>query len=130
MMKRRFIAFFFACVLMVNLVHNMVPHHHHLDSIVSHRDCQQQDEDNNDFHPGDPKSHCHAFNGMEYYPSPETTGTFNPTQTVIDLFLYHVFDAVQSVSVLESYRLFEDILLFFNHFIYPSTGLRAPPGIS
>ena len=130
MLKRRFIACLFAGVLMVNLGHNIVPHHHHTDSILSHRDCRQQDEGKYAFHPGDPASHCHAFNGIEYYPAPETQSIIKPFKTVKDIFSYRTIQAEQPATYQKIYRPSGDSPLVLNYLLGSSTGLRAPPVVS
>jgi hypothetical protein len=71
MLKNQLIAFLFAGVLSANMGHNIFPHHHHYDSLISHQGCQEHDDENS-FEAGDPTSFCHAFNGIEYYPAPVT----------------------------------------------------------
>jgi hypothetical protein len=129
MMKRRSIAFLFAGILTVILGHGMVPHHHHFDSILSHPNCRQQDQGTHDRHPGDPKSHCHAFNGMQFYPTPDTQNTGKPHTTFTDLFLKHAQPPVQSPRYPVIYHPAGDILLLPTRFPDPSSGLRAPPAI-
>jgi hypothetical protein len=130
MMKRRSIAFLLTGILMVILVHNVVPHHHHFDSILSHRNCRQQDEGKNNKHPGDPRSHCHAFNGMKYYPTPETQNPFKPHKKITYLFFNDARPPAQSVRYREIFHPTGDILLLPARFPDPSSGLRAPPAIS
>ena len=70
MWKSRFIVFLFVSLLLANLGHNTIPHHHHYDSAVSHQGCNEYDGENS-FQAGDPNHHCHAFNGIEYFPGPD-----------------------------------------------------------
>jgi hypothetical protein len=76
MQWRRFISLLFISLVVFNLLHDIVPHHHHIEDAVAHNCCETQDQhheheqdcDGMDAFSGEPCTHCHAFNGMEYYP--------------------------------------------------------------
>ena len=127
MLKRQLIAILFASVLMANLGHNIVPHHHHIDSILSHQGCHEHNEDNSAFHSGDPTSHCHAFNGIEYYPAPEKQDISKPFKTAKYICLSHVIKLNQTISHQEIFRLSRGSPAVFTYLLGSSTGLRAPP---
>ena len=127
MLKKQFIAILFASILMANLGHNIVPHHHHFDSILTHQGCCDRDADKSAFHPGDPASHCHAFNGIDYYPAPEKQDFFKPFQTAKYICLSQVIELNQPTPHQEIYRSLRGSPPVFKYLLGSSTGLRAPP---
>ena len=127
MLKKQFIAFLFASVLIANLGHNIIPHHHHIDSILSHQGCQEHDEDNSTFHSGDPTSHCHAFNGIEYYPAPGKQYNIKPFKTAEYICLSQVIELNQAISHQGIFRPSMGSPPVFTYLLGTSTGLRAPP---
>ena len=127
MLKRQLIAILFASVLMANLGHNIVPHHHHIDSILSHQGCHEHDEDNSAFHSGDPTSHCHAFNGIEYYPAPEKQDISKPFKTAKYICLSQVIELNQPISHRKIIRPSRGSPPVIACLMGSSTGLRAPP---
>jgi hypothetical protein len=67
------IAVFLSSLILVSIGHNIVPHHHHLDDILAHAACHQQEAalKGGKLHDHfgdreDPCQHCHAFNGLNY----------------------------------------------------------------
>jgi hypothetical protein len=126
MLIRQFIAFLFASVLMAHLGHNIVPHHHHIDSIFSHQGCQDQDN-GNAFHAGDPSGHCHAFNGIEYYPAPDKQDISKPFKAVKYIYLSQVIELNKDISDQELFRPSRGSPPVFTYLLGSSTGLRAPP---
>ena len=127
MLKRQLIAILFASVLMANLGHNIVPHHHHIDSILSHQGCHEHDEDNSAFHSGDPTSHCHAFNGIEYYPAPEKQDISKPFKTAKYFCLSQVIELNQAMSHERIFLPSRGSPPVFTYLLGTSAGLRAPP---
>jgi hypothetical protein len=127
MLKKQFIAILFAGVLMANMGHNIVPHHHHFDSILFHQGCQEHDEDNTAFHTGDPTSHCHAFNGIEYYPAPEKQNISKPFKTAKYICLSQVIELNQAISHQGIFRPSRGSPPVYTYLLGTSTGLRAPP---
>ena len=127
MLKKQFIAFLFASVLIANLGHNIVPHHHHIDSILSHHGCQEHDEDNSAFHSGDPTNHCHAFNGIEYYPAPQKQYNIKLFKTAEYICLSQVIELNQTISHKGIFRPSKGSPPVFTYLLGTSTGLRAPP---
>ena len=127
MLKKQFISLLFASVLLANLGHNIVPHHHHIDSILSHQKCHENDEDNSDFHTGDPSNHCHAFNGIDYYPAPEKQDISKPFKTTKYICLSQVFELNQSIPKQEIYHPLRGSPAAFSDLFGSSIGLRAPP---
>jgi hypothetical protein len=127
MLKKQFIAFLFASVLLANLGHNIVPHHHHIDSILSHQRCHENDEDNSAFHTGDPSNHCHAFNGIEYYPAPEKQDISKPFKTAKYNCLSQVIELIQPIPQKKFYRPLRGSPAAFTNLLGSSIGLRAPP---
>ena len=65
---KQVISLLFISLILVNLAHNAVPHHHHSDDLHAHEGCEDHDSDINDLQTGDPCTHCHAFNGIQYFP--------------------------------------------------------------
>ena len=61
------ISFLFVGLVLTNLVHNSVPHHHHNDNINTHEGCEENGCDIADQPTEDPCTHCHAFNGIDYF---------------------------------------------------------------
>ncbi len=127
MLKKQFIAILFASILIANLGHNIVPHHHHTDSILTHQACHEHDEGNYAFHTGDPTSHCHAFNGIEYYPAPEKQSISKPFKTAKYICLSQVIELNQTISHQEIYHPPRGSPPVFTCLLGSSTGLRAPP---
>ena len=73
MKVKQAISLLFIGLVLTNLVHNIIPHHHHNDNILSHEGCKDQCCDIADMGPGDFCTHCHAFNDMQYFPVTENT---------------------------------------------------------
>jgi hypothetical protein len=65
---KQVISLLFISLVLVNLAHNAVPHHHHSEIMNAHEGCEDHDSDINDLKAGDPCTHCHAFNGIQYFP--------------------------------------------------------------
>ncbi len=127
MLKRRFIAFLFSSILLTNLGHHIVPHHHHTDSILTHHGCHEHDEGSYAFHTGDPSSHCHAFNGIEYYPAPEKQSISKPFKPVKNICLSHLIQPSQPILHQKIYVPTRGSPPVFTCLLGSSTGLRAPP---
>ena len=68
MTVNKVITFLFITLILTNLVHNAIPHHHHMGNTQAHECCGQHECDMNEAESWDPCTHCEAFNGMEYYP--------------------------------------------------------------
>ena len=127
MLRKQFIAILFASVLIANLGHNIVPHHHHFDRILSHQGCHEHDEDNSAFHTGDPTSHCHAFNGIEYYPAPEKQDISKPFKTAKYICLSQIIELNQPIPQQEIYSPLRGSPAAYTYLLCSSIGLRAPP---
>ena len=127
MLKKQFIAILFASVLFSNLGHNIIPHHHHTDSILSHQACHEHNEGNDAVHTGDPASHCHAFNGIEYYPAPEKQIISKPFKPVKNIYLSHLIQPNQPILHQKIYVPTRGSPPVFTYLLGSSTGLRAPP---
>ncbi len=130
MLKKQYIAFLFASVLLTNLGHNMVPHHHHFDSILSHQGCHEQDEGEYALHKGDPASHCHAYNGIEYFPAPEKPIFAKPVKLIKSIGLPQVVLLDRSATHQHRRRPSRDLSPFYPFLLGSSSGLRAPPPAS
>ena len=126
MLKKQFIAILFASVLFANLGHNIVPHHHHIDSILSHQGCHEH-EGSYAFHTGDPASHCHAFNGIEYFPAPEKQNINKSFKTAKNICLSSVIKLNQPFPHRKIYRPSRGSPPVCTYLLGSSTGLRAPP---
>ena len=70
---KHFISFLFTSLVLINLAHNAIPHHHHNDDIIIHGGREDHGCDFAGPETGDPITHCHAFNGMNYFPFTENT---------------------------------------------------------
>jgi hypothetical protein len=126
MLKRQSIALLFALVLLANLGHNIFPHHHHFDSIFSHQGCQDQDNGNAS-HAGDPTGHCHAFNGIEYYPAPDKQDICKPFKTAEYICLSQAIELNPASLDREFFRPSRGSPPVFTYLLGSSAGLRAPP---
>ena len=71
MALKKFIAFLFIALVLTNLVHNSIPHHHHMGDAYAHECCDHQACDMDNMASLKDCTHCEAFNGMEYFPSPK-----------------------------------------------------------
>ena len=129
MLKNQLIAFLFAGVLIANMGHNIIPHHHHYDSLISHQGCHEHDDENS-FEAGDPTSHCHAFNGIEYYPAPEKQDISKPFKTAKYICLSQVIELNQLISHRKIIRPSRGSPPVIACLMGSSTGLRAPPCLS
>ena len=127
MLKKQFIAILFTSVLLANLGHHIVPHHHHTDSILTHHGCHAHDEGSYAFHTGDPTSHCHAFNGIEYFPAPEKQSVSKPFRPVKNICSSRIIKLNQPFPHRKIYRPSRSSPPVFTCLLGSSTGLRAPP---
>jgi len=110
--------------------HEIVPHHHHYDSIYSHeeydpcnsgRDQQEKQEDGSE--------HCHAFNESIVDWVDYSKINFHPLTQLLEIILV-------SQEILEhfnngyfEYQFICDISPFI-HFIFYESPLRAPPALA
>lgn len=64
--KKSMILFLYIGVFMM-VGHSVIPHHHHTDSIFSHKEnhCPSSEKEQKDRH--DSPFHCHAFNDTDWY---------------------------------------------------------------
>jgi hypothetical protein len=130
MLKKQFIALLFASVLMVNLGHNIIPHHHHIDSIFSHQGCHDHDGDNNAFHAGNSTTHCHAFNGIEYFPTPEKHNLNNSSKTISGIYFSRVIRPDLAIPFQKAYHESRGFLPVRACVAGSASGLRGPPQLS
>ena len=127
MQKKRFITLLFTGLLLINLGHNIVPHHHHFDKHHPCQDCHHHDDGTDVFHSQNSSSHCHAFNGMDYYPVTDNTGIFKLLKSLAGHPLSHTIHEAQDIpfqKILRESRGSPPIL------IKPAAsaaGLRGPP---
>ena len=68
MKLKQVISVLFISLVFINLVHNVIPHHHHSDDIYTHEGCEDHDRDIADLETEDPCTHCHAYNDIQYFP--------------------------------------------------------------
>jgi len=129
MLKKQFIAILFASLLLAYLGHNIVPHHHHHDNIHPCQDCHHHETCTYAIQTGDPAAHCHAFNGMEYFPTTEKTDLNKSLKSITGPSLSLVLDPGQ-------YH-FQNVLRepggpppLLERFTYSAFGLRGPPCLS
>ena len=62
------ISFIFISLVLLNLVHDIIPHHHHSENVFTHSCCHDHNDAMVEFGQDEPCTSCHAFNGLEYYP--------------------------------------------------------------
>jgi len=125
------IAILLGSLILVNIGHNIIPHHHHLDYMYSHAGCEQHDAND---HPEDhacetedPSHHCHAFNGFEFVISYEKQ---------LDKVVVTKTSSIYSLTFIpENEPLPREKISYFSGgpppdmpgFLGESSGLRAPP---
>ncbi len=85
---------------------------------------------NNAFHIGDPGSFCHAFNGLEYFPSPEKHKLNKPEKQVPGVFLPNVILSEQVFPFQKSFLESRGSPPVLPDLLGTSSGLRAPPYLS
>ena len=130
MLKKQFIAILFASVLLANLGHNIVPHHHHIDSIHTCHNCWDGDAEGYTFYTENPKHHCHAFNGIEYYPIQEKYSNNKPTKLVKEICLTVVNETVQAIPFQKQFREPGGSPLVRDRLAGSVCSLRGPPCLS
>lgn len=126
MLKKQFITFLFASVILANLGHNIIPHHHHIDGILC-RSCNDHNTDRDLPYIGNPSSHCHSFNGIQYYPVPEKQSTGKPFQALKYICLSHFIEPKNPIPPQEIYFPSSGSPAAFAWLLSSSIGLRAPP---
>jgi hypothetical protein len=126
---KQFIMLLFTSALLVNLGHNIIPHHHHYDSIISHQDCQEYD-DMNALQEDDPVSHCHSFNGMEFFPAPSKNKLDTPSNRVTGNYLTDLIHFDYTHSFQKSQYDSRGSPSFQARIFGTTPGLRAPPSSS
>lgn len=129
MLGKQFIVLFFAGVMMVNLGHNIIPHHHHLNEIYPCHDCSDRRADEFSIHLGNPNFYCLAFNGMEYYPAPKKQDIHKPFKTDPYICLSRVSERNHVISFQEILRPSHDSPPDLHQLLGSSSGLRAPPRV-
>jgi hypothetical protein len=130
MLKKQFITIMFASVILANLGHNIIPHHHHIDGILSCRSCNDDNTGRDLLLIGIPNSNCHAFNGIQYYPAPEKQSTGKPFQASKYICLSPINEPKNPIPNQEIYLPLKGSLAAFIHLPGSSIGLRAPPTAS
>jgi len=108
-------------LLMVSIGHNIIPHHQHLDDILSHISCHHHESGlqagvlHDHFGAKEnPCQHCHAFNGLNYLIS---FGIRTELISRIDNQLpWKYFICLNRETV-----------PYFSGFLIETSGLRAPP---
>jgi hypothetical protein len=131
---KSFIAVLLSSLLMVSIGHNIIPHHHHLDDILSHTACHhheaelQTGELNDHFGAKEnPCQHCHAFNGLNYLISFDKDTWSNSVKTIADNCL-EVSSRIDDQLPGEYFiYLSREPIPYFSGFFIETSGLRAPP---
>ena len=62
------ISYVFISLVLINLAHDIIPHHHHTNSVFTHICCHDHSDAMVIISQDEPCSYCHAFNGLEYFP--------------------------------------------------------------
>jgi len=130
MLKKQFIAILFASVLIANLGHNIIPHHHHIDNIHSSHNCCDRAAEGYDYYIGNPNHHCHAFNGIEYYPIQEKYSNNKPTKPVNEICLTQVNETVQAIPIQKQFRAPRGSPMVRDRLAGSVCSLRGPPCLS
>jgi len=127
MNARSRIAVLLGSLILVNLGHNIIPHHHHLDDLHSHTGCGQQEKDEHAGGFDDPTAHCHAFNGIEFVISSENTLNPEHQKLLSDKFPDR-FTPCQKPLTCQAFRYREGgPAPYLAGSFGNSAGLRAPP---
>lgn len=134
MRLKSFIAVILGSLVLVNLGHNIIPHHHHMDDMHSHDGCEQHDIEeqavNHASEAESPAHHCHAFNGFEYVLSPEVKIEKSPHVKTSGMYSALLINQDEPLPR-EMKALFSGIPPpDLTGFLGESSGLRAPPIIS
>ena len=130
MKAKSLIAILLGSLILVNIVHNIMPHHHHLDVVQSHTDCHQHDKGDHAGDADDPLNHCHAFNSIVYVLSYEQYSSFQPAQLILNHFSVPVSPADEPLSQEFSIHRARGPAGDFPGFLGETSGLRAPPVIA
>jgi len=128
------ITVFLSSLLLVSIGHNIIPHHHHLDDILSHTACHHHDaqiyegEINDHFGTKeDPCQHCHAFNGLNYLISFDKDTWSKSVKTLIGNcpeLISRIYDQLHGEYFI---CLSREPVPYFSGFFIETSGLRAPP---
>ncbi len=119
------ISFFFIALCTLYLIgHEVIPHHHHFDTVYSHQHGHSDAEDNQ--HHEDQSTHCHAFNDSMSDKLATNIQQDMIQVAILDLLShYYLFDC--PVLKITSHFILEDDCLPEKPSYFNKTPLRAPP---
>jgi len=128
------IAVFLSSLLVVSIAHNIIPHHQHLDDILSHTACHHHEaglqacELNDHFGAKEnPCQHCHAFKGLNYlisFDKDNWSGSLKIIAGNCPEFISFINDQLPGGNIIYLSR---ESIPYFSGFLIKSSGLRAPP---
>ena len=133
----RYIAILLLVCFSAFLGHNLVPHHHHSETLLSplatdcpveHGDhhCCDQEADGEDHHPDHPPSHCHAFNDVVF--EKYNTQLVKPVSACALIWAAIYTDLVPLSPAASEFSCFKGLKIPIKTIdLYGSRGLRGPP---
>ena len=129
MKAKTLIAILLGGLILVNIGHNIIPHHHHLDNVLSHEDCQQHDANEHAGDADNPYNHCHAFNGLEYVLSFDQYSCLQPAHLILSICPVRISQADEPLSQEFSRHRAMGAAADCTGCLGKTSGLRAPPFI-
>jgi len=133
----RYIEILLLICFSVFLGHNLVPHHHHSESLLSpiaadcpieHEDKHScaQDAEGEDHHPDHHPSHCHAFNNVVF--QKHNTQVVKPISGFTRIMSVSYADLIPEPPVNSDFYCFNGLKFPIKTIeLYGSRGLRGPP---
>lgn len=124
----------FVISILVMLMHNIIPHHHHNHSILSHKEkhCHQEhseteNNESDDAHQSEEPSpfHCHAFNDSEWY---KQDHNFRILVKTIECLLVSILE-IEEESVSNYLVVEENLTVHKEQKYFRERFSRPPPGL-
>jgi len=121
-------------LLMVSIGHNIIPHHQHLDDILSHISCHHHESGlqagvlHDHFGAKEnPCQHCHAFNGLNYLISFDKDSWSNSIKIIAGIRNELISRIDNQLPWKYFICLNRETVPYFSGFLIETSGLRAPP---
>lgn len=113
------------------MAHEIIPHHHHYDSIYSHveYDPCTKGHDHDEKQEEDGSQHCHAFNESIVNWTDYSKINFHPLTQLLEIILIPSETSELFNNNYFKYHFTYDISPFI-HYIFLESPLRAPPALS
>lgn len=110
--------------------HEIVPHHHHYDSVYSHEEFDpcETDHDKHDEQQNS-SEHCHAFNESIVDWTDYSKINFHPITRLLEVILISPEILERFDNCYFEYQFTYDISPFI-HYIFHESPLRAPPALA